>query len=167
MNKIDSKQIKENIIALLNEYKVTYQLFQHDQILSYEDAQREQQKYGWTGTEGKSLVINADGMLLVYFTIQGQKVNFDKIKEILGTKKVRLATSEELIEYFGAVPGCAYPFGFDEQFEIYVDPAIYEQAWVIFSPCLPTFTVQAKGNELNRIFSNVKNKVTETNIFNL
>lgn len=163
---VDATSVKNKIITLLDERYVTYKLFQHKPILSYEDAENAQKKYGWTGTEGKSLVIKADDSFIIYFTLQGQKVNFDRIKTMVGLKKVRLASAEELEENFGAVPGSAYPFGFDEKFAIYIDPAVYKQEWVVFSPCLPTFTVQAKGNELQKVFTSLKNTVTETEEFN-
>ena len=64
----------------------------------------------------------------------------------------------ELKEYFGAEPGCAYPFGFDESIKIYVDPTIYDQEWFLFSPLFATKTIQVRGSGLRRIFFNLKNK---------
>ena len=84
--------------------------------------------------------------------------NFSKLKEILSDKDLRLAKPEELKEYFGAEPGCAYPFGFDESIKIYVDPTIYDQEWFLFSPLFATKTIQVRGSGLRRIFPNLKNK---------
>lgn len=161
-----SQQIKEHILDLLNQAHVEYKVFQHKPVFSYEDAEEVAKETGYFGTEGKSLVLKIDESFIVYVTIQGKKVNFDAIKDILGVKKVRLVSAEELQENFGAVPGCAYPFGFEEKFAIYVDPVIFEQEWFVFSPCLPNFTVQAKGAELKNVFANLKNDVTETTEFN-
>lgn len=42
-----------------------------------------------------------------------------------------------------------------------VDPQIYKVEWFLFSPVLPTKTVQAKGKDLKKVFENLPNKVTE------
>ena len=163
---IDSEFIKNKITTMLEQTGVEFTLFEHRPILSYADAEEVQKEAGYIGTEGKSLVLKVEDTFIVYVTIQGQKVNFDSIKDMLQVNKVRLASPEELEEYFGAQPGCAYPFGFDGQYAIYVDPVIYEQEWLVFSPCLPTFTVQAKGLELKKVFDTLPNRVVATKEFN-
>ncbi len=100
-------------------------------------------------------------------TLQGKRLNFNFIKAKLGLKKIRLTTPEELKEYFGAEPGCAYPFGYDSQFSVYIDPGIQGQEWFLFSPVLPTKTIQAKGADLKKVFDNLENKVEEVTNFNL
>lgn len=112
------------------------------------------------------MVLKTDEEFVVYVTTQGNRVNFDAIKEKLGVKKIRLATPEELKEYFGAEPGCAYPFGFDSKYDVYVDPKIYEQEWFLFSPVLPKKTIQAKGSDLKKVYSSLENKVEEVDNFN-
>lgn len=109
----------------------------------------------------KCMVLRAGDKLIVYITIQGKRVNFDAIKEKLNVNKVRLSTPKELSEYFGAKPGCAYPFGFDSQYDIYIDPKIYEQEWLLFSPVFPNRTIQAKGLDLKKVFNSLENKVQE------
>ena len=163
---IDSVQIKDHMLDLMTQVGVEYKVFEHKPILSYEDAAEVQKEVGYVGTEGKSLVLKVDDKCIVYVTIQGKKVNFQAIKDELGVNKVRLATAEELQEYFGAQPGCAYPFGFNEEYSIYVDPIVYMQNWLVFSPCLPTFTIQAKGEDLKKVFDLLPNKVIETEKFN-
>lgn len=50
--------------------------------------------------------------------------------------------------------------------DIFVDPTIYQQEWLLFSPVLSTKTVQAKGEDLRKVFSQLPNKVTEVTDFN-
>lgn len=163
----DSNAIYKNIIEILDKNEVDYKLFEHKAAFTYEELVEAQKEAGFFGTEAKCLVMKADDRLVVYVTLQGNKVNFDSAKNTLGAKKIRLATAEELKENFGAEPGCAYPFGFGDQFDVFVDPKIYAQEWLLFSPVLPTRTVQAKGEDLKRVFGGIKNKVTETNDFSL
>ncbi|MBI2590305.1 MAG: hypothetical protein HYW33_00270 [Candidatus Blackburnbacteria bacterium] len=164
---VDSQQAHIKLIELLDKNGVDYKLFNHRAALTYEDLAEVQKETGFFGTEGKCMVLKTDDRFVVYVTIQGKRVNFDAVKETLGASKVRLATPEELKEYFGAEPGCAYPFGFDSQYDIYVDPVVFEQEWFLFSPVLPTKTVQAKGRDLQKVFASLQNKVIAVNNFNL
>ena len=164
---VNSEEAYLNLIKLLDENAVEYKLFSHKAALTYEDLLEVQKETGFVGTEGKCMVLKIDEKFVVYVTLQGKRLNFDSIKEYLNASKVRLATPEELKEYFGAEPGCAYPFGFDSQHDVYADPNIYNQEWFLFSPVLPTKTVQAKGADLKKVFDNLENKVVEVTAFNL
>jgi len=163
---IDPNRVYEKLINLLDSNQVEYKLFSHKEALTYEELAEVQKETGFIGAEMKCLVLKAGEKLIIYVTLQGEKVNFDAIKEKLGVNKVRLSTPEELSEYFGAKPGCAYPFGFDAQYDIYVDPKIYEQEWMLFSPVVPTKTVQAKGADLKKVFNSLDNNVQEVTGFN-
>lgn len=164
---IDSQVAFQNLIGLLDANKVEYKLFSHKAALTYEDLAAVQKETGFFGTEGKCMVLKCGEKFVVYVTTQGNKVNFDRIKEVFAVKKIRLASKEELLEYFGAQPGCAYPFGFGQEIDIFVDPKIYEQEWFLFSPVLPTKTVQAKGSDLKKVFGNLPNKVSEVMDWNI
>ncbi len=163
---IDPNIIYEKLISLLDSNQVEYKLFSHREALTWEELEAVQKETGFFGTEMKCMVLKAGDRFIVYITLQGKKVNFDAIKEKLDVNKVRLSTPEELNEYFGAKPGCAYPFGFNVQYDIYIDPKIYEQEWMLFSPVVPTRTVQAKGSDLKKIFDSLENKVEEVANFN-
>lgn len=163
---VNSENVYLELIRLLDENKVEYKLFSHKAALTYEDLEEVQEQTGFFGTEGKCMVLKVDDKFIAYVTIQGKRVNMDAIKDATNVSKVRLATPEELKEYFGAEPGCAYPFGFSKDIDVFVDPKIYEQEWFLFSPVLPTKTVQAKGLDLKNVFSNLENKVTEVQNFN-
>lgn len=163
---IDHDTIYKKIISLLDLNKVEYKLFSHKEALTWEDLAEVQKETGFVGTEMKCMVLKANDKFIVYITLQGNKLNFDTIKKELVATKVRLSTPEELKEYFGAKPGCAYPFGFDISYNIYVDPKIYEQEWLLFSPVFPTKTIQARGIDLKKVFGNIENKVSEEASFN-
>ena len=163
---INSDVIYKDIINILDKNKIDYKLFTHKSAFSYEELAEVQKQIGFFGTEMKCLVLNSKETFLVYVTIQGNKLNFNKMKEFLKIKELRLATTKELAETFGAKPGCAYPFGFSDEIPIFIDPLVYNQEHLLFSPILPTKTIQISSKELKRVFSNIQNKITEIN-FNL
>ena len=164
---VDQNIVYQNIINILNQTHAEYKLFQHRPALTYEDLALVQKEAKFIGTESKCLVLKTDNDFIVYVTIQGNKVNFDQIKNQLTLKKVRLALPEELMDNFGAEPGCAYPFGFDSKYKIYLDPIIYDQTWLLFSPLYPNKTVQVTGHSLKTVFQNLPNPVIETKDFNI
>jgi len=154
------------LINILDNNHAEYKLFSHKEALTWEELAEVQKETGFFGTEMKCMVLKADDNFFVYITTQGKQINFNVIKGKLNAKKVRLSTPEELSEYFGAKPGCAYPFGFDAKYDIYVDPEIYKQEWLLFSPVIPTKTVQARGADLKKIFDSLENKIEEVMDFN-
>lgn len=159
---VNQEKIYQNIIKQFEDSGAEYKLFEHRAALTYADLELVQKESGFFGTEGKCLVLKADERFIVYVTTFEKKINFDLIKEKLKAGKVRLANPEELKEYFGAEPGCAYPFGFDKSIDIFVDPKIYEVEWFLFSPLYPTKTIQIKGKDLKPIFDKLDNSVSET-----
>jgi hypothetical protein len=164
---VDQNAIYQNIIDILDQNHAEYKLFHHRPALTYEDLALAQKDAGFIGTEGKCLVLKADDNFIVYVTVQGRKVNFDQIKGSLNIKKISLALPQDLMANFGAKPGCAYPFGFDSKYKIFVNPAIYDQEWFLFSPLFPDKTIQITGSSLKTVFQQLSNSVTETKDFNI
>ena len=160
---ISQDKTYEKIIKILEDNKSTYKLFNHKAAFTYEELQAVQKEVGFVGTEGKCLVVRTKNSFAVCVTIQGKKLNFSRLKEILADKDLRLAKPEELKEYFGAEPGCAYPFGFDEGIKIECRNTVYFPEWFLISPLFPTKTIQVKGKDLRNIFSNVGNATEENN----
>lgn len=164
---VDPNIYFQNLIKLLDDNSVEYKLFSHKEALTWEELAEVQKETGFFGTEMKCMVLNADGKIFVYVTLQGQKLNLKTIQDKIGVGKVKLCTPDELNTHFGAKPGCAYPFGFDSQYDIFVDPKIYGEEWMLFSPVFPDKTIQARGVDLQKVFNSLDNKVEEVRDFNL
>jgi len=163
---VDANTIYKKLIGLLDSNQVDYKLFTHREALTYETLAEVQKEAGFFGTEMKCMVLKVGDKFIVYVTLQGNQVNFDRIKKRIEVKDIRLSNPKELSNFFGAQPGCAYPFAFDKKYDIYVDPEIYVQAWLLFSPVFPTKTIQAKGADLKRVFDRLENDVYEIANFN-
>jgi Ala-tRNA(Pro) deacylase len=164
---VNPEEIYQEIIYLLDASKVKYKLFYHRAAFTYKELTEVQKEAGFFGTEGKCMVLKVkDNNFLVYITLHGKRLDFEAIKKYLNINKIQLASPDELKEYFGAEPGCAYPFGFDDKFNIYIDPEIYRQEWLLFSPVYPSKTIQIKGQELRKIFNMLENEIQEVTTFN-
>jgi Ala-tRNA(Pro) deacylase len=155
----DMNEIADRIIGILDATNAEYKPYEHRPVLTYDDIEIVAKETGWTGTEMKNLVMKAGDDFVVYVTMQGVRTDTKAMKKHLGVKKLRMATDAELEEYFGAEPGNAYPFGFGEDIRIMVDPDIYQQEWLLFSPCRPNATVQVRARDLENVFTSLPNQV--------
>lgn len=156
-----TQQARTSVLDALTRANATYHLYEHRPVLSYEDAELARQESGFTGTESKSMVLRSGENLLVYVTLAGKRVDFKAMRAHLGGPKPKLVTDDDLREHFGAEPGNAYPLGFDSAIPVAVDPEVFAQEWVVFSPAVPTETVQVRGEDLRGVYALLGNPLEE------
>lgn len=83
---------------------------------------------------GKALLIKAEDAFRLFVLPADRKLDSAAIKREFGIKKTRFATSEELREMTGLVPGSVPPFGPPIlPFELFVDAAIQENPRIAFN----------------------------------
>lgn len=151
--------IYTTIISLLQKHHVAYKEFDHSPILSYDDAEREQKAHGWKGIESKNVFIEGkSGAFYIFVTVFSEKVDFAKLKELLG-EKCSIGKREDVERVTGCVPGCVAPFGFTADITVIIDPKIYEHSDYLFSPGVTTKTIQCNVQDLKPIFDELPNKV--------
>jgi Ala-tRNA(Pro) deacylase len=160
---IDARQ---RMIDLFEAAGASYHIYQHRPIRNYSDAELARQESGFFGTESKSMVLKSGDTYLVYVTLAGNRIDLKAIRAHLGGPKPKIASDAELWDHFAAEAGAAYPFGFDQRFPIYVDPAIYGEEWLLLSLVLSTETVQVRGADMGRVFEIVANPVEAVTTFN-
>ena len=158
--------VPATIFRLLDRAGADYRVFRHRPVVTYADAEAARHEAGFVGAEGKSLVLRAGDTFVVYTTLAGRRLDLRRVRARLGRGRVRLATPDELRERFGAEPGNAYPFGFAAGVQVFVDPSIYAEEWVLFSPGILTATVQVRGRDLPRVFRGLPNPTEEVDDFN-
>lgn len=158
-------KVYAGIADILNKSGAEYRLFTHKAAFTYADLAEIQKETGFFGTEMKCMALEVDNRMIVYNTLQREKINISAVKNALNASKVVLASVEALEENFKIKPGCMYPFGFDAQYDIYMNPNVYNEEWVLFSPALPTRTIQMKGEDFQKVFAFLKNNIFEPNDF--
>ena len=157
---------RQRMLDLLTSAEATFHHFVHRPIRNYDDADLARQESGFIGTESKSMVLRSGEDVIVYLTLAGNRVDLKAIRAYVGGPKPKILTAEELWERFAAEAGAAYPFGFDADVRIFVDPAVFDEEWILMSAVLPTETVQVRGADLRKVFSLVPNVVEEVTTFN-
>lgn len=151
--------VYDTITALLQKHGVAFKEFDHEPILSYEDAEREKAIHHWEGVESKNVFIESkSGKYFIFVTTFGEKVDFGMLKELLG-EKCSIGARDDVEHITGCVPGCIAPFGFSEDITIIVDPKIFEHTNYLFSPGVVTKTFQLNIQDLKPVFADLPNKV--------
>jgi Ala-tRNA(Pro) deacylase len=101
--------IVERLQRWLREAGVPFEVFEHAPVYTSEEAARVR---GTMPEEGaKALVVRAEDRF-VHCVLPGhRKVDNALLRAILGTRKLRFATPEELLALTGCPPGAVPPFG--------------------------------------------------------
>ena len=116
-------QILRRLKELLDEAKVSYEVYNHPLAYTAQEIAAQQH---FSGKEmAKVVMLEVDGLLVMGVIPGSQKINLNTAKASLGAKAVRLATEEEFISRFpeceiGAMP----PFGNLFGLPVVVDPAL-------------------------------------------
>lgn len=153
--------IYDRITGLLAEHGVAYKEYDHDPILTYEDAEREKARLGWDGIESKNVFMRgADGSYYVMMTTAGQRVDFARLKELLGVK-LSIASEDDVRNFVECVPGCVVPFGYADHITLLLDKNIFQHTDYLFSPGVTTKTVQLNIQDIKNLLAGLPNKVIE------
>lgn len=147
------------IISGLKSNNIQYIEYDHDPILSYEDAEREKQKFNWEWVESKNVFMtNKKWKYFVFVTVQWEKVDFNKMKKITW-EKLSIASWDEVKDIIHCVPWCVAPFWFSDDIMTIIDNKIFTFDNYLFSPWVTTITIQLNPKDLKVVFEGLKNKI--------
>lgn len=105
----------------------------------------------------KTVMINIKGKLAMAVLPASYKIDFDQLKQALGTDKIRLAHEKEFLNLFpdcevGAMP----PFGNLYGIEVYVAQSLTEEEEIAFNSCSHSELMRMKFKDFQKL---VKPKV--------
>ncbi|MDO8622496.1 MAG: YbaK/EbsC family protein [bacterium] len=80
-----------------------------------------------------------------------RQADFEKLKQHLGAKKVRLCTPDEALKVTGCTVGSVPPFGNLLDLPTYVDPSLGENETIAFNPGSHTHSILMKYDDYARI----------------
>lgn len=144
------------IRALLNAEGIAFREVHHEATFTSEESARARGEDLRIG--GKALLMKADDEAYRLFVLPAdRKVDSASIRKRLGLKRLRFATSDELLCQTGLVPGSVPPFGRPIlPFDLYVDAAIRDNARIAFNAgsltasiilALPDYLAIARPND--------------------
>ena len=98
----------DKIKTFLDENNVSYEFKEHEPVRTSEEAATVRGDDIRIGA--KAMVLKADNDFLMVVLSAAKKIDSKTLKEILGVKKLRFATPEEVMEKTGCIPGGVPPF---------------------------------------------------------
>jgi len=143
MGTLQFKLVKE----LLEHNGIAYEVSEHAPVYTSEEAARVRKVKLKTGV--KALVLKTDeGKLVMGLIAADRKIDLKKLAKIAGTKKLQLASSQEVLKTTGCEVGSVHPFGNLHGLPTYLDSSILENDTVNFNAGLHTVSIQMRAKDL-------------------
>ena len=156
-----SQDIYQAIKDLLQRMGISYDEIEHAPVGSCEESLAFRGQAGWSGASSKCILLKAKGRYYLLVTTAEKEIKARLFKKEFGTKDIRFANREELMEVTGCDPGSVPPFGHrDPSLPFYVDEDIFREGHFMFTPAVPTISFRIRTEDLRRIYSAVPNPVS-------
>jgi len=140
----------KKIRDFLDSKKIKYTIIEHSPAYT---AQEIAAAAHISGKEvAKAVMIKIDGEMAMAVLPASYKISFDRLKELLGTEKVRLAYEQEFLDTFpdcevGAMP----PFGNLYGMDVYVAESLSEDEEIAFNACSHTELIKMSFKDFERL----------------
>jgi Ala-tRNA(Pro) deacylase len=142
--------LEEKIIALLDEKKTPYDIYEHEPVYT-NPAMAAALKVTESETV-KSLVLKTkEGNMIVLVLPGNKKVNWKQAAAGANTKKVSFAKPDEVTQAVGCEVGCVPPFGHLTTLPIYMDPDLTKKNFVYFNPGVHDKSFKIKAWDLKKL----------------
>jgi Ala-tRNA(Pro) deacylase len=128
------------LMKLLGDSGLPFKALTHEPTFTSEESARARNEPLEIG--GKALLLKLDQQLALFVMSASKKLDSQAACRLLGARKSRFVTREELLELTGLVPGSVPPFGEPIlPFVLYADESITAQARIAFNAGLLTYSV--------------------------
>jgi Ala-tRNA(Pro) deacylase len=95
----------------------------------------------------KALVLECGEAFVLAVISAASKVDFRALKQLLGTKRVQMASAEKVRAVTGCEPGGVPPFGHFFGLRVIVDPSLLENEWIDFNAGERTRSVEMRAQD--------------------
>jgi Ala-tRNA(Pro) deacylase len=141
--------VTERLLGWLGEAGVAFRRLEHEPVYTSEAAARARGTPLEAGA--KALVVLAEDRP-VHLVLPGdRRVDNARLRAILGVRRLRFATPEELLRLTGCAPGAVPPFGNLFGLPVLLDEALTRQAEVAFNAGSHTVSVVMRLDDLVRL----------------
>lgn len=156
-----SPAVRAAILGLLGRLGVAHDLLAHPPVASCDDSVGYRTAAGWEGASSKCIVFHARGRFYLVVTTAEVEIKARRFKIPFGTKDIRFATPEEVVNATGCEVGSVPPFGHpNPDLTLFVDARIREAGSFMFNPAVPTESVRIAAVDLGTVLGALPNPVT-------
>ena len=139
------KEDFEKIKQFLDSSNIKYEVIEHEPVFTSEDAARVRGADLKIGA--KSMIIRSEGKFYNFVLSAAKKLDWKKIKTLLKSDSVSLASPEEVKEAINCEIGSVPPFGSLYHLKVYCDPFLLENEFIDFNAGLHTISINMKSND--------------------
>lgn len=157
---------KQEIYSFLKVKNIWHEITEHEAVYNMEELENVELPY--PECDAKNLFVRDDKKRNYYLiTVKGDKrVDLKEFKEKNGTRKLSFASTKDLMEIMGLIPGAVTPLGLlndnENRVEFFIDSGFFGGEGIIgVHPCDNTATVWLKAEDLINL---VKEHGTQVNI---
>ena len=143
MGILQFKMIRE----FLDQNGIPYKVSEHEPVYTSEQAAKIRGVELKTGV--KALVLKTgEGKIVMGLVSADRRIDLKKLAKTVRTRKLRLASPEEVLKITGCEVGSVHPFGNLYRLPTYLDSSILENQTVNFNAGLHTVSIQMKARDL-------------------
>ena len=137
--------VTQEIRELLDSNGIVYQYFEHAPTPTSKEAARVR---GTTEEQGaKALVFRSKGNFFMFVLPGDRKADFSKMKAILNTRSMSMATHEEVEKVTHCIPGGVPPFGNLFSIPVFVDRSLLRNDMIAFNAGKQTVSIMLKTED--------------------
>lgn len=148
--------VAEKIKNLLKENNLIFETFEHEPVITSEEASKV--RFGYSLSQGaKAMIVRVkqkDGeKYFIMLVLPGdKKINFDKVKNNLNAKDIRFATADEISQITNGVQiGGIPPFGNLFGLKVITDPTIFANSKIIFNAGDRAFSIAMNSEDYKKL----------------
>jgi Ala-tRNA(Pro) deacylase len=141
--------VTERLERWLREAGVAFEIFEHAPVHTSEEAARVRRTPLEAGA--KALVVRADDLFVHCVLPAHLKADNALLRGLVGTRKLRFATPEELQTLTGCAPGAVPPFGNLFGLRVLMDEALARNERVAFNAGSNTVSITMRCDDLVRL----------------
>jgi len=136
------------ILEHLTSLGIAYEKLEHEVVTTSEAAAGARSSRLEEGA--KALIVKAGDAFHHLIISAAKRVDNNKLRKILGTRKVRFARPEEVMDLTGCMPGAVPPFGNLFGLKVYMDDALLAEDTVYFNCGSHTVSLRMSREDLTR-----------------
>ena len=145
-----SSDVHLAIKNMLTAAGIPYRLVEHEETRTSDDSARARGEELRVG--GKALVVKADDRFCLAVLSADRKLDSRALADVLGARKLRFATPEELLNLTGLVPGSVPPFGWPIlPFDLVVDRSVLRNERIAFNAGSLRTSIVMRTNEYVKV----------------
>jgi Ala-tRNA(Pro) deacylase len=146
-----SRAVFEKIKKILDDNKIQYYLLNHEPVYTSEQAAKMRGKGIAEGLKrgAKAMIFKVDESFVQCIIPAHKIVDVKKVKELLGAKKIKMATPGEVLQVTDCEIGSVPPFGNLFNLPVYCDPELSDE--IDFNAGLHDTSITMKRSDWEKV----------------